>query len=87
MVLPPLDAGADQARLTWPLLGVAVFSVGAPGTVRGVADRAFEAAPVPMAFVAVTVNAYDTPLVRPETVQLVPPVVVHVAPPGFAVAV
>jgi hypothetical protein len=58
---PPFEAGADQARLTVPLLTprTAEFSVGAPGTVAaatGVAESAFEAGPVPPAFVAVTVN-------------------------------
>jgi len=38
------------------LPGVAVFKVGAPGTVRGVADRTLEAGPVPTALVAVTLN-------------------------------
>jgi hypothetical protein len=56
IALPPFDAGADHARLTWVLPGVAELRVGAPGTVRGVAERAFEAAPVPAAFVALTVN-------------------------------
>src|SRR6185369_12943395 len=45
--LPPSDAGADQARVTCVLPGVAVFSVGARGTVRGVAVSAFDAAPGP----------------------------------------
>jgi hypothetical protein len=44
--------------------------VGAPGTVDGVAlAEAVEAAPVPDAFVAVTVNVYAVPFVRPETVH------------------
>src|SRR6478735_4656411 len=51
---PPLDAGADQARATEPLPAVAELRVGAPGTVAGTADRAFEAGPVPMALLAVT---------------------------------
>src|SRR5512134_561041 len=44
ITLPPLDAGADQLRATWPLPGVALVSVGAPGTVLGVAERPFDAA-------------------------------------------
>ena len=61
--------------------------VGAPGTVDGVADDdATEAEPVPEAFVAVTVNVYEVPLVRPVTVQ---PVVAveHVKEPGDEVTV
>jgi hypothetical protein len=58
---PPFEAGADQPKLTVPLLAprTAEFNVGAPGTVNaavGVADNAFEAGPVPTAFVAVTVK-------------------------------
>ena len=85
--LPPSEPGPDQANVTCTLPAVAVFKVGAPGTVRGVALRAFEAAPAPAAFVAVTVNEYRTPFVRPVTVQVVVPVVEQVAPPGLAVAV
>jgi hypothetical protein len=54
--LPPSEAGADHDSETWLLPGVAVLSVGAPGTVRGVADNAFEANPVPAALVAVTLD-------------------------------
>jgi len=44
--------------------------VGAPGTVDGVAAAdATEAAPVPDAFVAVTVNVYAVPFVRPVIVH------------------
>jgi hypothetical protein len=66
---------------------VAVARLGAPGTVAGVAERLFEAGPVPSAFLAVTVKEYVVPLVRPVTVQPRAPFVVHVAPPGEAVAV
>ena len=49
---------------------VADTEVGAPGTVDGVAvEDATEAAPVPDAFVAITVNVYDVPLVRPVIVH------------------
>jgi hypothetical protein len=41
-----------------------------------------EAGPVPTALVAVTVNVYETPLVRPLTEQVSPPVVVQVREPG-----
>ena len=56
---PPSEAGALQVRLTELFPAVAEFNVGAPGTdnpVVGVAESAFEAGPVPTAFVAVTVN-------------------------------
>ena len=50
--------------------------MGAPGTVAGTpAEDASDAAPVPDEFVAVTVNVYDVPFVRPvirqEVVELV----------------
>lgn len=45
-----------------------------------------DAALVPMPLVAVTVNVYVVPLVRPVTVHEVP-AVVQVVPPGAAVAV
>src|SRR3990172_1192226 len=86
MAEPPLLAGADQSRMTWPLPAVALLRTGAPGTVLGVAERALEASPVPAALVAVTVKEYGLPLVRPLTVQP-RPAVVQVAPPGLAVAV
>ena len=87
IALPPFEAGADHDRLTCVLPAVAVLRVGALGTVRGVAERAFDAAPVPAAFVALTVKEYEVPLVRLEIVQVVAPPVVQVAPPGLAVAV
>ena len=44
--------------------------MGAPGTVDGVAlEDAVEAEPVPDAFVAVTVNVYAVPFVRPVIVH------------------
>ena len=44
--------------------------VGALGTVEGIAEAdAVEAEPVPDAFVAVTVNVYAVPLVRPVIVH------------------
>ncbi len=82
-------AGATQASTTWPLPGVAVSPVGAPGAVGGaigVADAGADAGPGPTALAATTVNVYGVPLVSPLTVQ--PGVgLVHVAPPGAAVAV
>jgi hypothetical protein len=47
------------------------------------------AGPVPIAFVAVTVNVYAVPVVKPETVIVPEPAVanVPVIPPGLDVAV
>ena len=63
---------------------------GAPGTVvvaLGVmAEEASEAAPAPMAFVAVTAKVYDVPFVRPVTSQ-VRKEVVHVRESGELVTV
>ena len=88
MAAPPVDAGAVQDTLAVPLPALAVASFGAPGTVFGVtADEAPEAEPAPAALVAVTVNVYDVPLVRPVTVHEVAPVVVHVFEPGVEVTV
>jgi len=68
---PPFETGAvhDTTDDAFAAL-VALTAVGAPGTVDGTtADDAVEAEPVPDAFVAITVNAYDVPLVRPATVH------------------
>jgi hypothetical protein len=87
IVLPPFELGADHESETCPLPGLAELSVGAPGTVRGAVDNEFDARPVPAALVAVTLNEYDTPLVRPVAEHVVAPLVEQVAPPGLAVAV
>jgi hypothetical protein len=87
MALPPFEDGADQATVTCAFPGVAVFRVGAPGTVRGVADSVFDGEPVPATLAAVTLNEYDTPFVRPVMAQLVAPAVEQVNAPGLAVAV
>lgn len=83
-----MDAGAIQ-ETTDRLLAfeVADTDVGAPAMVAGVAgpDGA-EAAPVPAALVALTVNVYGEPLVRPVTVQLVV-ADEQTAPPGDVVTV
>jgi hypothetical protein len=52
----PFAAAADQDNATLALPATALFNVGAPGTPAGTADKAFETGPVPIAFVAVTVN-------------------------------
>jgi hypothetical protein len=83
---PPLETG--WVKLTVAVVdpvAVAAPMVGAPGTVTGVtgADGA-DTAEVPPAFVAVTVNVYAVPLVRPVTSQDPDsPVTVH-APPVTA---
>lgn len=81
--------GAVQETTDWLLSPfVAETPVGAPATVDGIAlFDASEAALVPAAFVAVTVNEYETPLMRPTTVQNVPRVAAHENPPGFEVTV
>ncbi len=57
MVEPPLEAGAVQETVAVALPGLAVTAVGLPGTVAGVTlFEASDAGPVPVAFVAVTVN-------------------------------
>jgi hypothetical protein len=68
---PPLSAGAvqDTTELAFAV-DVADTAVGAPGAVAGTATaEAVEAAEVPEAFVAVTLNVYEVPLVRPVTVH------------------
>jgi hypothetical protein len=84
-----LAAGTVQDTFDWVDSNeVAAAPVGALGTVDGVAEfDATEAALVPALFVAVTVNVYAVPFVRPVTVQVVAPVVVHVFDPGVDVTV
>jgi hypothetical protein len=85
---PPLLAGAVHDTTAAVSAADAVTLVGAPGTVRGVtAALATEAGDVPAPFVAVTVNVYAVPLVRPVTVADAAPVEVAVRPPGAAVTV
>jgi hypothetical protein len=88
-ITAPLLAGAVHDTVDWvDSSDVAETPVGAPGTVDGVAEfDATEAALVPALFVAVTVNVYAVPFVRPDTVQVVAPVVVHVFDPGVDVTV
>ena len=65
IVAPPFEAGPVKATLACVLPAVARPMVGAPGTVAGVTLTGAEAAPVPIALVAVTVHATVAPLVRP----------------------
>jgi hypothetical protein len=90
MLAPPLLTGAvhDTAAEAFP--PTADTAVGAPGTVAGVTELdAPELAPLPTLFVAVTVNLYPVPLVKPVTRQLVvlPFAVVQVNAPGELVTV
>jgi len=60
---------------------------GVGGPVGVTALDALDAIDVPDAFVAVTVNVYAVPLVNPDTVAVVAPVVVAVNEPGAEVTV
>ena len=64
---PPSLAGGVNARIAWPLPGVAEVIAGAPGTVRGVTDTADETVPPPAELVAVSVHEYAVPLASPGT--------------------
>ena len=87
IALPPLEVGSFQVTTALAFPAVAFTPVGASGRVIGVtAAEASEAVEVPATFVAVTVNVYAVPLVRPLIVALVP-VLLTVAPPGLAVRV
>jgi hypothetical protein len=72
---------------THVLFITAVAPVGAAGTVAvGVtAAVAADEAPVPTELVAVTLNVYEVPLVRPVTMQVRAPVVAQVKEPGVEV--
>jgi hypothetical protein len=84
---PPLNTGGVNVIVAWPLPLVAVPIVGASGTVAGVTELlALEADPVPTALVAVTVNVYATPFVKPVTVNG-EPAPEAVKPPGLEVTV
>ena len=65
---PPLLAGAVKETVACALPPVAVTPMGAPGTVAGVTEfDGADAGPVPAELLAVTVNVYAVPLVRPVT--------------------
>jgi hypothetical protein len=70
--LPPSDDGAVQLTVACAFPAVALTLVGAPGTAAGVtAVDGFDARPVPIELVAVTVNVYAVPFVSPVTVAFV----------------
>jgi len=67
---------------------VADTPVGGCDTPTGtIAEDPVDADPAPDTFVAMTLNVYETPPVRPFTVQFVADVVVHMNPPGEEVTV
>jgi len=87
IALPPFDDGAIQETTADESPNTPDTPVGTLGTVAGTTDaEALDAEPVPALFVAVTVNVYEVPLVRPLTAQLVV-VDVHVNEPGDDVTV
>jgi hypothetical protein len=84
---PPLDAGAFQVMLACPFPAVATTPAGELGTVTGVMEFDDpDAGLVPTLSVAVTVNVYSVPLVRPVS-TMDDCVVVAVMLPGDEVTV
>src|SRR4051794_9745854 len=83
----PLDVGAVQVTVADAAPATAVTAPGAPGFPDGVTGAlGVLAAPGPTAFVAVTVNVYAVPFVRPPTTaDRAPPVAATTIPPGWAV--
>jgi len=75
---PPFDTGAVNEIVACPLPATAVTPVGVFGTVAGTTELLVaDAILVPKEFVAVTVNVYVVPFVRPVIViGEVPPVAV-----------
>ena len=74
---PPVDAGAAQDTVTWPLPATPDTAVGAEGAatgtsgVIGVANRTVLALLTPAPLVACTKMEYDWPLARPVSVHVV----------------
>jgi hypothetical protein len=69
---PPLSSGAVNETTADAFAVVAVSPVGGPGILAGVtADDAAESVDVPEAFVAVVLNLYAVPFVRPEITHVV----------------
>jgi hypothetical protein len=88
IALPPVEAGADQLTVALALWPMALTPVGAPGTAIGVtALEGDDGGLVPAAFVAVTVNVYDVPLVSPPTRTLVADAAAAVVVPVLDVTV
>ena len=83
----PLSTGGVNVIVACPFHRVAITFVGAFGVVAGVIELlVVEAELSPTSFVAVTVNVYATPLVRPVTV-IHDSVPVAVNPPIFDITV
>ena len=83
----PLFDGAIKLTVALPLPCIADTFVGAPGTVLGVTEfDGADAGPVPPVFVAVTVNVYGVPFVKPGTVIGLPMPLTCI-PPGLDVTV
>ena len=82
IALPPSN-GAPNETVTCAFPATTVGAVGALGTVFGTTlTDAVDIAPVPFAFVALTVQVYDFPFVRPETrIGELAPVFDPAAPP------
>jgi len=67
---PPVAGAVHDTSTEESNAPVATTAIGASGTVDGTtAADTVEAEPVPDTFVAVTVNEYEVPLVRPVTVH------------------
>jgi len=81
---PPFETGAAQETTDLPsAYEVALTRVGEPATIDGRASaEALEAILVPRAFVAVTVNVYSVPFVKPTTAQVIAELLVQVFAPG-----
>ena len=74
VIAEPPFPGADQETVADAFRPVAETPVGAPGAVGAAGVTVFDAVdtgPVPMPLVAVTVNVYADPFVRPPMVALV----------------
>jgi hypothetical protein len=67
----PLFAGAVHDTTADPFPGTADTFVGATGVPTVTEALAADGGPVPLAFVAATVNVYAVPLVSPVTVWVV----------------
>jgi hypothetical protein len=87
---PPSLSGAVQLTVALALPLVTTTAVGASATASGTTEfDADELDEEPTELVATTLNVYDSPFVRPATVQYVVNRLddVQVAPPGVEVAV
>jgi len=84
---PPVSAGAVHTTTELEFtFEPAITVVGTPGTVAGTtAAEAADNTEPPDTLIAITLNVYDDPFVKPVTTQLVSPLVTQVRPPGVAV--